>query len=91
MRIFQEQKKQQGEIDSYDFFVFDDFFAEFGGVTIWRGDPDKLERVSQSDEAISLGHRSQLIFKNFRMIKAFFGKSLQDRLANYIKQVQLLR
>jgi len=88
---FYVQKKKEAEIEVHDFFVFDDFSAEIGGITVLRGDPDKLQKLDESEEAVSLGHRAQLMFRNLRMVKGFFGKNLQDRMANYIKQVELLK
>jgi hypothetical protein len=84
---FYTQKKDKGEIDIVESLVFDDFNAEFGGITIIRGDPDKLEKFSSSDEAVSFGHRGELLFKNFRMVRGFAGENMQWRLANLAKQV----
>ena len=84
---FYAQKKQKGEIDSYESVVFDDFSSELSGFTIIHGDPDKLDDFSQSDESVGFGHRAQLLLNNFRMVRAFVGEGIQGRMANYAKQV----
>ena len=84
---FYMQKKEKGEIESVESFVFDDFNAELSGITIIRGKPDELEKFSGTDEAVSFGHRGELLFKNFRMVRGFTGENMQWRLANLAKQV----
>ena len=84
---FWTYKKDQGEIESIDSFVLDDFNAEISGLTIIVGDRDKLEKLSRSDEVISLGHRGELLLKNWRTARCFVGEGLQGRMANYAKQV----
>ncbi len=88
---FYERQKKNGEIDSYETIIFDDFYSEISGITIVRGDPDKLEKIAQSEEALSIGHRAQLLFKNFRVVRGFFGENMQKRMANFAKQVELLK
>jgi hypothetical protein len=84
---FWAHKREKGEIESIDSLVFDDFSAEFSGITIIRGEPDMLSKFSSSDEVVSMGHRGELLFKNFRVVSGFVGEALQWRLANLAKQV----
>jgi len=88
---FYAQLKQKGDVDSYESFVFDDFNAEFGGFTILRGDPDKLMKLSRTEEAAGFGHRGELLLRNFRIVRGFHGENMQSRMANYMKQVELLK
>lgn len=87
---FYAQKKEKGEIENVESLVFDDFSAEISGITIIRGDPDKLDKISSSDDAVSRGHRGELLFRNFRMVRAFVGQPMQGRMANYAKQISEL-
>ena len=85
------QLKQKGEIDSYETIGFDDFNADFGGLTILRADPHKLIRLSQTDEAVSFGRRAELLLRHYRALRGFTGDNLQSRMANLVKQIDLLK
>lgn len=88
---FYTQLKQKGEIDSYESFVFDDFNAELSGLTIIRADPAKLEKLNENDDVVGLAHRLELVARSFKVLRGFFGDNLQSRMANYGKQVDLLK
>ncbi len=85
------QLKQKGGIDSFEYFLTGYFSAEFGGFTLVRGDPEKLEKLDQNEDIVSLLHRSQLVMSNYRVVSGFAGDNLQSRMANWAKQVELLK
>jgi len=65
--------------------------AEFSGFSVIRGDPTKLARLSQNDQVVSFNHRTELLMRNYRTVGGFFGENMQSRVANFVKQVELLK
>lgn len=84
---FYAKQKEKGEIESVDALVFDHLSGDLDGLMIVRGDRDKLDKLDRSDEVLSMGHRSELLLTNFRKATGFVGEGMQERLANYAKQV----
>jgi hypothetical protein len=82
---FYLQKKAQGEIEGYESIIFDHIGSDLSGMSIQRGEPDKLYKLSQSEEVVNLGLRAELCLSNFRVVSGFVGEIVQKRMMSWAK------
>jgi hypothetical protein len=70
--------QQQGEIESFETYALEQHGGDLGGFLIAKGDPEKLARISNSDEFVRLTVRSSFIVENFGVVRAWTGAEMQQ-------------
>jgi len=82
--------KEKGEIDSAEPVILRNPGADLAGLTIIRGDREKLHRIQNSPEARRFDNRSGLLLHNFKTMEAFIGDGLQPMIAEWASVVKEL-
>jgi hypothetical protein len=72
------QLQQQGEIESFETYQLEQHGGDLQGFLVAKGDPEKLARITSSDEFVRLTARSSFIVENFGVVRAWTGAEMQQ-------------
>lgn len=79
--------QQQGEIDSFEPIALEPHGGDLNGFCLVRGEPEKLNRLRNSEEFIRLNTRGLLVVDNLGVVGAWTGAELNSLFEDYAKQL----
>lgn len=96
LEVFQEalalyrRLQEAGQIESFEAVALEPHGGHLDGFVLLRGDPERLQRLRQSDEFTRLSNRSSHIVDDFGIHSAVLGESMQRLYADWGAQADAL-